>query len=318
MDPMDSNIINTNIVNNETNNNEVISNNSKKIIVTVLGLLFLVVSVGVGVLMTQRPTQKTGVNAAGANLTLSSNVAGPKVNDTIVIAVAMNTNGLSVTGLDLKLNYDTTKLTATSVQAGPFLPYVFIPGSITSGVVNIVVGCPLDTTGPHPANGTGLVAQVTFTVKAAGTSNITIGTGTKVSASGQTTNMIGVTTPIQITGFVPTPSPTPPPGCHYQQVQCIQAPCDQILVCATPTATPYHSPSPTPTKSPSPSPTSSPSPTPNKTGDVNHDGVVNIVDIGIIIDNYGLSPLPDVRADLNHDGVANIIDIGIIIDNYGL
>ncbi len=34
-----------------------------------------------------------------------------------------------------------------------------------------------------------------------------------------------------------SPTPTPPPGCHYQQVQCIQAPCDPILVCTTPTPT---------------------------------------------------------------------------------
>jgi hypothetical protein len=30
------------------------------------------------------------------------------------------------------------------------------------------------------------------------------------------------------------PTPKPPPGCYYQQVQCIQAPCPPILVCPTP------------------------------------------------------------------------------------
>lgn len=34
-------------------------------------------------------------------------------------------------------------------------------------------------------------------------------------------------------GHRPTPTPTPPAGCHYQQVQCIQAPCDPVLVCPT-------------------------------------------------------------------------------------
>lgn len=33
----------------------------------------------------------------------------------------------------------------------------------------------------------------------------------------------------------PGPSPTPPPGCRYVQVECIQAPCNPILVCPTPT-----------------------------------------------------------------------------------
>lgn len=56
----------------------------------------------------------------------------------------------------------------------------------------------------------------------------------------------------------------------------------------------------------------------NKPGDVNGDGVVNIVDIGLIIDNYDKNPsLSNQKADLNHDGAINIIDIGIVVDNYG-
>ncbi len=59
-------------------------------------------------------------------------------------------------------------------------------------------------------------------------------------------------------------------------------------------------------------------PTPGvKTGDVNGDGKVDIIDIGIVIDNYGKSPIPNVKADVNHDGKVDIIDIGIVIDNYG-
>ena len=59
----------------------------------------------------------------------------------------------------------------------------------------------------------------------------------------------------------------------------------------------------------------SPSPSPIA-GDVNGDGLVNIVDVGIIIDNYRTSPPGDVRADLNHDNIINIVDIGIVTDNY--
>ncbi len=54
-----------------------------------------------------------------------------------------------------------------------------------------------------------------------------------------------------------------------------------------------------------------------KTGDVNADGKVDIVDIGILIDNYGKSPIPNPKADINRDGNVDIVDIGIIIDNYG-
>ncbi len=61
----------------------------------------------------------------------------------------------------------------------------------------------------------------------------------------------------------------------------------------------------------------SPSPIP-KPGDVNGDRYVNIIDIGIIIDNYRILPIRDLRTDLNHDGVVNIVDIGIVINNYEL
>ena len=54
-----------------------------------------------------------------------------------------------------------------------------------------------------------------------------------------------------------------------------------------------------------------------KKGDVNGDGKVDIVDVGLIIDAYKTDPISDIRADLNGDGVVNIIDIGIVIDYYG-
>lgn len=62
-----------------------------------------------------------------------------------------------------------------------------------------------------------------------------------------------------------------------------------------------------------PLPTVTPAP---KTGDINGDGHVNIVDIGIIIDHYRTTPPGDPRADLNNDGTINIVDIGIVINNY--
>ena len=51
--------------------------------------------------------------------------------------------------------------------------------------------------------------------------------------------------------------------------------------------------------------------------DINHDGKVDIVDIGIIIDNYAKTPILNKAADVNGDGEVNIIDIGLVIDNYG-
>ena len=107
---------------------------------------------------------------------------------------------------------------------------------------------------------------------------------------------------------------------------CRKSSCPAVTncLCATPTPTPIPIPTATPTKTPRPTPTLTPTailtPTGSpsgKVGDVNGDGKVNIVDIGVLIDNYGSSPPTDPKADLNKDGIVNIIDIGILIDNYG-
>jgi hypothetical protein len=65
---------------------------------------------------------------------------------------------------------------------------------------------------------------------------------------------------------------------------------------------------------------SNPTPTGNTSlsaVDVNNDRAINIIDIGIIVDNYGRNPIPNTRADVNHDGSVNIIDIGMVVDHYG-
>lgn len=54
-----------------------------------------------------------------------------------------------------------------------------------------------------------------------------------------------------------------------------------------------------------------------QTVDVNSDRVINVIDIGVIVDNYGVNPIANTRADVNRDSAVNIIDIGMVIDYYG-
>ena len=65
--------------------------------------------------------------------------------------------------------------------------------------------------------------------------------------------------------------------------------------------------------SPSPSPTSTPF---TKLGDVNGDNKVNMIDIGIVVDNYDSTILLNPKADIDGNGKVDIVDIGIIIDRY--
>jgi len=50
--------------------------------------------------------------------------------------------------------------------------------------------------------------------------------------------------------------------------------------------------------------------------DINQDSLTNIVDIGLIVNDYGSSTPKVPRSDINKDGVVNILDIGIVIDHF--
>ena len=59
----------------------------------------------------------------------------------------------------------------------------------------------------------------------------------------------------------------------------------------------------------------SPSPPPPAKGDLNSDGKVDIIDLGILLSNWGSATKPP--ADLNQDGYVDIIDLGIMLSNWG-
>lgn len=61
--------------------------------------------------------------------------------------------------------------------------------------------------------------------------------------------------------------------------------------------------------------TSTPNPN-SSVWDVNSDGAVNILDIGLVVDKYGDSASGGTRVDVNRDGRVDVIDIGIIVDHY--
>lgn len=53
-------------------------------------------------------------------------------------------------------------------------------------------------------------------------------------------------------------------------------------------------------------------------GDLNSDNVVNMEDLGILIDNFRTIIINDNSADFNADGQVNSLDLGILINNYRL
>ncbi len=65
---------------------------------------------------------------------------------------------------------------------------------------------------------------------------------------------------------------------------------------------------------------SNPTPTPTSATypawDVDRNGIINVVDIGLVSDNYGKTVPSTPRADVNLDGTINIVDIGLVVDHY--
>lgn len=49
-------------------------------------------------------------------------------------------------------------------------------------------------------------------------------------------------------------------------------------------------------------------------GDINHDGMVNGIDIGYLLTDWGTGLA---RSDINRDGLVNGSDLGILLSNWG-
>ena len=58
-----------------------------------------------------------------------------------------------------------------------------------------------------------------------------------------------------------------------------------------------------------------PPPPPAKEGDLNKDGRIDVMDLGILLSAWGCTDKPAV--DLNQDGQVEVIDLGILLSNWG-
>lgn len=52
-------------------------------------------------------------------------------------------------------------------------------------------------------------------------------------------------------------------------------------------------------------------------GDINNDGVVNTVDLGSLLGEFGHTVDEDDANDINHDGVVNTVDLGLLLGRFG-
>lgn len=291
--------------------------NLKKVLTVVFSILLILTLVAGVILVRQR--QNTKVGAQGVNLSLTPTTTTVNVGDNYTVDVYIDSKGYSVTGADLKINFNNSVSQLTSVQVGTFLPVVFKPGVVSGNMGQIVLGC--DVT--QPKVGTGILARLNFKATSAGSNQITFNGQTAISALGQTTNIADAMLGTAVSQNGPTTPPTASPTQTAQPTATATSTSNPTATSTstsnpTATATSTHTAQPTATATSTSVATTTPTGTGSvKPGDVNRDGRVDIVDIGIIIDNYDATVTnANSKADLNNDNIINIVDIGIVIDHY--
>lgn len=221
-----------------------------------------------------------------AHLTLTGIPASAHLGDSLNVNINLDTNTL-ITGSDVILTFDQTKLQATGVTDNHLLPST--PKIEIHNDVGVVKMSQVVTPGV-PWLGSGQIFSVGFSTIALGNAAL---------------------------GFDYTPGLTTDSNiiADVSGLDILQSPASYnvtILAAVTPTPTPSPTPSPTPT------PTATPSPTPTQTplpliGDINHDGIVNNIDLSLMYDDwFGSNP----RSDLNLDGVVNTNDFRLLAQNF--
>lgn len=298
--------------------------NARRLVLTVLLVLVLPVSVAV---IQQVQRYKAGATAGTVDVYFSPAQQNLPPNSTFAIMADMKTNQVGFVRFEFTFDTAAVKL-ASELTVTNRLATVVQKTSMaeanTTG--NVVVVAALSTTDRgNPLTGLVELANVTVTAVSPQANFATtlsfIDSGMQIID--MNSNVVPMTTQsasLILNQFVPTSTGVPTSTTVPTATSTIVPSATSTTApTATRTLTPTRTATTTPTATTTTAPTNTIAPTTApKIGDVNGDRIVNITDIGLIVDAYGTQPPSDPRADLNRDGKVNIVDIGIIIDNYGL
>ena len=287
----------------------------KKILLVSLVSLFSLAAIFVGTYYVVKMRQGPNKSSAGSGVTLYFDPQNPTLglNSNFTLNLKVNPGSEKVSAAELYLTFDKDKLQITSIESvtafsAGVAPKTFLKDPVTDnslGKASVIVGV-------LPEAPVGSISDVVIikgkTKNVPGNTLISITHDSKAAAINKIPNVNVIETygqaSLNITAPTNTPTPTPTPT-----VTPTGTPTPTPTGTATSTATPTAS----PTASPTGSPTGSPS---AKVGDVNGDGMVNLIDIGIVVDFYDMDVSLKPKADVNGDGSINLIDIGMIVDRY--
>lgn len=279
-------------------------------------VLLLSAIVGLVVLISgQRLLRSRAAYGRDVNLYLQSTKARPTVGEVFDINILVDTNQSTVTAASFSIKFRDGVLEPISFSKGTFLTEVLTDGTITpvytEGPLNarIVLG-----SGPGGKKGMQqLLAVLRVKAKQATTGVYYLrldDSSAEATALGAYGSKLDVITPASMTIVgsgtgTPTATATPSPA-------------------LTPSPTPSPTLTPTPSVALSGSP--SPSPTGTKTGDVNGDNRVTLLDYVLLFESFGKQTGQigfDPRADMaggpagGPDGKVNLLDYSVLFENFG-
>ena len=229
----------------------------------------------------------------------------------------MNSGANIITGIDIELDFNPAAIQVASVTPTNSLSnFTFIVKNEINNNLGKIRYIAFTTDKTLGISGNIDLLTISGSVPAsatAGSYQISYGSLTTLAAVGEGQNAVLNKTSAVVNVSLPTPVPTASPS---PTIAPTIRPTATATATATATSVPTIKPTSTPTVKPTVTPTVTPSPIPNKTGDINSDGSVDMIDIGIVVDNYEVLPITVLKADLNSDGAVNMVDIGIVVDNY--
>ncbi len=272
----------------------------------ILSIVVSTLVIAVAMYFLLRPKELAKNSNANADVSLSFSTPNISVakNSTISPKIIVDPTTNSVTAVEVFLTFDTTKVALNSIVASQSFPTILKQPVINNnnGTANFVFGISSgqNGSGPIPVTTLADVATLNITTKSVfGLANVNIATNSRASAKGLDTNVLGTYGQMVVNisnNQLSTPTSTP---------MVTIEPTPLVTIEPTPLAT-------TPTQTIEPTPTTVTYPN----WDVNTDGFINVIDIGLVSDNYDSSSPSTERADVNGDGSINIIDIGIVVDYY--
>jgi general secretion pathway protein D len=161
---------------------------------TFISIVVVAIAVSAWLLFPRSQSPSVSLPGGGVSVSAITSAADVPVGQTFTVAVALDAGQLSVSAADLVVTYDATLLKATGIKAGTFLPVELAGGNAENGRATITVA-----SGTTPVTGSGTVLTLTFQALAPGQAVIGANTETKVSAVGQSGNVVGAMTPVTVT-----------------------------------------------------------------------------------------------------------------------